>query len=72
MAPFSATVATGIPEGICKMDKTLSQPSMELLDKIGTPITGKVVQLATIPGKWAAPPAPAMITLIPLFLAVFA
>ena len=45
---------------------------MELLDKIGTPITGKVVQLATIPGKCAAPPAPAMITPIPLFLAVFA
>lgn len=33
-------VATGIPEGICKIDRMLSQPSIELDDLIGTPITG--------------------------------
>ena len=32
----------------------------------GTPITGSVVKEATMPGKCAAPPAPAIITLIPL------
>ena len=41
VTPFKATVATGIPEGICKIDNTESQPSIELDDKIGTPITGK-------------------------------
>src|SRR6185295_741713 len=31
----------------------------------GTPITGSTVCAATIPGRWAAPPAPAMITSMP-------
>jgi hypothetical protein len=44
------------------MDNTESHPSIELDDLMGTPITGRVVIEATIPGKWAAPPAPAMIT----------
>ena len=35
-------------------------------DFIGTPITGKDVKDAVIPGKCAAPPAPAIITSIPL------
>ena len=39
---------------------------MELEDLIGTPITGKAVMEAVMPGKCAAPPAPAMITLMPL------
>ena len=51
LAPFSATVATGIPQGICNIDKTESHPSIELLDLIGTPITGSVVMLAVIPGR---------------------
>ncbi len=38
---------------------------MELDDLIGTPMTGNVVKDATIPGKWAAPPAPAIITFNP-------
>ncbi len=42
-----------------------SHPSMELDDFTGTPITGNDVKLATMPGKWAAPPAPAIITLMP-------
>ena len=35
------------------------------MDKVllmGTPITGSVVKAATIPGRWAAPPPPAMST----------
>jgi len=51
LAPFKATVATGIPLGICSMLKTLSHPSIELLDLIGTPMTGSGVSDATIPGK---------------------
>ena len=44
----------------------------ELDDLIGTPITGKGEREATIPGKCAAPPAPAMITLIPFLWAFLA
>ncbi len=47
------------------MDNMESHPSIELLDFIGTPITGKGEIEATIPGKCAAPPAPAIITNIP-------
>ena len=34
-AAFNATVATGTPFGICKIERTESQPSIELLDLIG-------------------------------------
>jgi hypothetical protein len=37
---------------------------------IGTPITGNVVCAAVTPGKCAAPPAAAIITLTPRFSAV--
>ena len=47
------------------MDRTESHPSILLLDFTGTPITGNGDNDATIPGKCAAPPAPAMITLMP-------
>src|SRR5690242_2842764 len=40
-APSRATVATGTPAGICKMESTESQPSIELEDFTGTPITGR-------------------------------
>src|SRR5688572_31792470 len=69
LAAFNATVATGMPLGIWRMDNTESQPSMELEDFMGTPITGNGVREATMPGRCAAPPAPAMITCRPLFLA---
>ena len=69
---FNATVPTGTPLGICKIESTESQPSIELDDLIGTPITGNTVTEATIPGKCAAPPAPAIITFNPLSLAVAA
>ena len=66
LAPLRATVATGIPLGICNIDSILSHPSILLLDSTGTPITGRGVILATMPGKCAAPPAPAMTTFMPL------
>ena len=71
MAPASpiAKVAVGIPYGICTIDNKLSSPFISLLS-IGTPNTGILVNEATIPGRWAAPPAPAIITLI-LFLWAF-
>jgi hypothetical protein len=71
-AAFKATVATGTPFGICNMDNTESHPSMELEERIGTPITGKGVIDATMPGRCAAPPAPAMITLRPRSTALLA
>jgi hypothetical protein len=40
-AAFSATVATGTPLGIWRIDRTESHPSIELEDFTGTPITGK-------------------------------
>ena len=52
-AAFRATVATGTPFGICKIERTESHPSIELDDLIGTPITGNEVIDATIPGKCA-------------------
>ena len=38
----------------------------------GTPSTGNAVQAAHMPGRWAAPPAPAMITARPRLAASFA
>ena len=70
-APLMATVATGTPPGICTMESRESRP-FKALDFTGTPITGSVVMAATMPGRWAAPPAPAIMTEIPLSLAVLA
>ena len=63
------TQATGTPEGIWTMESSESMPS-STLSGTGTPITGRVVEEASTPGKWAAPPAPAMISLIPRATAV--
>src|SRR6187200_3167192 len=71
-AAFRATVATGTQFGICKIERTESHPSIELDDLMGTPITGNEVMDATIPGRWAAPPAPAITTFNPLVFAFFA
>ncbi|ANB13352.1 transcriptional regulator [Sugiyamaella lignohabitans] len=60
-----ATVATGTPRGIWTIECSESTPS-RTLPFTGTPITGSEVIAATIPGKWAAPPAPAMIAFTPL------
>ena len=61
-APASpiANVATGMPFGICTIDSRLSSPR-RYLDGIGTPSTGTAVFAASMPGRCAAPPAPAMI-----------
>ena len=72
LAPSNATVATGIPFGICSILKIESHPSIEFEDFTGTPITGSVVSDAVMPGKCAAPPAPAIITFRPLSAAFFA
>ena len=63
MAPAGpmAMVATGTPPGIWTMESSESRPDSALL-WTGTPMTGTVVREATIPGRWAAPPAPAMMT----------
>ncbi|EMI14813.1 hypothetical protein C883_3335 [Bacillus stratosphericus LAMA 585] len=50
------------------MDNKESSP-FNAFDCTGTPMTGSVVFAATIPGKCAAPPAPAIMTLSPLPLA---
>ena len=54
-----ATVATGIPEGICTIENRASMPSSFAPER-GTPITGFSVRLATTPGRAAAMPAPAI------------
>ena len=60
-APASpiANVATGMPFGICTIDSSESSPR-RYFDGTGTPSTGTVVFAASMPGRCAAPPAPAM------------
>ena len=67
----TAVVATGMPPGICTMESSESQPE-SAWERTGTPMTGNVVCAATIPGRWAAPPAPAMMILSPLARALCA
>ena len=66
-----ATVATGTPFGIWTIDSSESSPFSAALCT-GTPITGSTVCAATMPGRCAAPPAPAMITSRPRSAAVVA
>src|SRR5690606_8418941 len=56
-----ASVPTGTPAGICTMERSESCPD-SALDSTGTPKTGKGVNAAVMPGRCAAPPAPAMMT----------
>ena len=63
-APPIATVATGIPGGICTTASSASSPC-SAPPASGTPMTGLVVKLATTPGRCAAIPAPAMNTAAP-------
>ena len=64
-APSMATVATGMPEGICTVDSSASRPS-SVEDFTGTPMTGSTVLAAAAPARWAALPAAAMIAPKPL------
>ena len=66
-----ARVPTGTPAGIWTIDSRLSMP-FRLCDSTGTPSTGSGVQAAHMPGRCAAPPAPAMITRSPRARAVSA
>ena len=59
-----ANVATGIPAGICAIDSSESIPP-RALDCTGTPSTGRRVLAAVMPGRCAAPPAPAINTSSP-------
>ena len=59
-----ASVPTGMPPGICMIESSESLPSSACV-LIGTPNTGSGVSDAAMPGRCAAPPAPAMITLKP-------
>ena len=59
-----ASVPTGTPAGIWTIESRLSRPASALVST-GTPSTGSRVIEAAMPGRCAAPPAPAMITLSP-------
>ena len=59
-----ASVPTGIPAGICTIDRSESIPCSDF-DSIGTPSTGSNVFAAATPARCAAPPAPAIITSMP-------
>ena len=59
------------PAGICTIESKLSIP-FSALDSTGTPSTGSRVIEAAMPGRCAAPPAPAMMTLRPRSAAFFA
>ncbi len=65
-APASpiAKVATGMPRGIWTMDSSESSPR-RYFEGTGTPSTGTTVLAAIMPGRCAAPPAPAMIARSP-------
>ena len=55
-----ASVPTGMPAGICTIDSKVARP-LSAFDCTGTPSTGEVFA-AVMPGRCAAPPAPAMMT----------
>src|SRR5690606_22344136 len=66
VAPASpiASAPVGTPAGICTIDSRLSSPD-SAFDCTGTPSTGRWVSEESMPGRCAAPPAPAMTTLKP-------
>src|SRR5262249_29867496 len=66
-----ASVPTGMPAGICTIDSMESVPA-SAADCTGTPNTGSTVFDAVMPGRCAAPPAPAITTSSPRPSAVLA
>ena len=64
-----ATVATGMPLGICTVERSASRPS-RVEDFTGMPITGRVVWAASAPARCAALPAAAISTPKPFSRAV--
>ena len=69
-AALTPTVATGMPGGICMIENMASKPSS--IPLMGTPMTGSDVDAAMTPGRAAAIPAAAIITLMPLSAAPLA
>ena len=66
-----ATVATGMPDGICTVESRASSPSrVELFT--GMPMTGRVLAAARAPARCAALPAAAMMAPKPASRAVSA
>src|SRR5579859_350714 len=63
-----AMAPTGTPPGIWAIERSESRP-FRAFDSTGTPSTGSTVFEAVMPGRWAAPPAPAMMTSMPRFSA---
>ena len=63
MAPATPIdrVPTGTPAGICTIESSESTP-FSVFDCTGTPSTGREVFAAVMPGRCAAPPAPAIST----------
>ena len=59
-----AIVPTGMPAGICTVDRSESMPLSAGLS-MGTPSTGRTVWAATTPARCAAPPAAAIMTSMP-------
>src|SRR5262249_20217081 len=59
-----ASVPTGTPPGIWTMERSESPP-FNAADSTGTPSTGSTVLAAAMPGRCAAPPAPAISTSSP-------
>ena len=59
-----ASVPTGTPFGICTIESSESRP-FNCVAATGTPSTGTSVFAASMPGRCAAPPAPAIITRSP-------
>src|SRR6266566_1028343 len=59
-----ASVPTGIPPGICAIERSESSPR-SADDGIGTPRTGRRVSPATTPARCAALPAPVIMTCSP-------
>ena len=55
---------TGTPPGICTIERSESSP-LSAAVCTGTPSTGSIVCAEVMPGRCAAPPAPAMITSMP-------
>jgi len=59
LAPPTATVATGMPLGICTVLSSASSPPRPP-EATGTPMTGSTVLAATAPARCAAMPARAI------------
>ena len=62
LAAVTTLPVIGVPVRGSALDGLDSLLSIVQMPRTGTPITGSVVTAASIPGRWAAPPAPATMT----------